>query len=197
VANRTLATAHALAGRSGGRGVGLERLADELLGADIVISSTDAPDAILRPAQIGSVMARRAGRPMVIVDISVPRDVHADVASIDGVALFDIDDLVRVAEAGLNGRRVEAERGERYVADAVRAFAAWRRGLRAAPAITALRARAEEIRRSELARVTDGWEGLSEADRRRLDALTRRMVSKLLHEPTVRLRAAAEAGEAP
>ena len=197
VANRTADRARELAERVGGRGVGFERLAGELAGADIVISSTDAPTVILRPAQIASAMADRADRPMLIVNISVPRDVHAAAAGVAGVALFDIDDLARVAEANLNGRRVEAERGEGYVRDAARAFAAWRRGRRAEPAITALRARAEEIRRSELDRVADRWEGLSDADRLRLDALTARIVNKLLHEPTVALRAAAQAGEGP
>jgi glutamyl-tRNA reductase len=79
---------------------------------------------------------------------------------------------------------------------AVRAFAAWRRGLVAAPAIAALRTRAEEIRRAELDRFHDQWEGVSEADRRLLETLTTRIVNKLLHEPTERLRAEAEAGEA-
>ena len=83
-----------------------------------------------------------------------------------------------------------------YVVGAVRSFALWRRGLEAVPAITVLRARAEEIRRSELARLLDGRHDLSESDRRRLDALTRRIVNRLMHEPTVRLRAAAEAGDA-
>ena len=196
VVNRTAGAARELAGRIGGRGAGFDRLAEELALADIVISSTDAPNLILRPAAIGTAMSSRAERPMVIVDISVPRDVHAGAAAVAGVALFDIDDLARVAEAGLNGRRVEAQRGEGYVIGAVRAFAAWRRGLQAAPAITALRARAEDIRRSELARLVDEWDDLSDTDRRRLDALTRRMVTKLMHEPTVRLRAAAEAGDA-
>jgi glutamyl-tRNA reductase len=129
----------------------------------------------------------------VVVDISVPRDVDPAIAPIDGVAHFDIDDLERVVEAGLNGRRADAARGEDLALDAARRFAAWRSGRRAAPAITALRARAEEIRRAELDRVADRWERLSEADRRRLDALTRRLVNKLLHEPTVGLREAAEA----
>jgi len=196
VANRTIGSARDLGGRVRGRGVGFDRLAEELAGADIVISSTGAPHPILRPAQVAPVMSCRAGRPMVIVDISVPRDVDAAVASVAGVALFDIDDLERVVEANLNGRRVEAERGEVHVLGAVQGFAAWRRGRRADPAITALRARAEEIRRSELDRVQDEWEGLSEGDRQRLEALTGGIVNKLLHEPTVRVRAAAETSDA-
>jgi len=195
VANRTVSTARELAGRFGGRGVGFDRLPDELVGADIVISSTDAPHPILGPDELGPAMAGRPGRPMVIVDISVPRDVEASVADLPGVALFDIDDLERVVEANLNGRRLEAERGEGFVLGAVQGFSAWRRGLSAAPAITSLRERAESIRQGELARLDGQWEGLSDADRRRVEALTKGIVNKLLHEPTVRVRAAAEDGD--
>jgi glutamyl-tRNA reductase len=194
VLNRTVGTAREVAARVGGRGAGFDHLADELRAADIVISSTDAPHPILRRADLEPVMAGRPGRPMVIVDISVPRDVEGSAAELDGVALFDIDDLEQVVEANLNGRRLEAERGEGFVLGAVRGFSAWRRGLSAAPAITSLRARAEEIRQAELARLERDWEGLSEADRERLDALTRGIVNKLLHEPTVRVKAAAEDG---
>jgi glutamyl-tRNA reductase len=197
VANRTVGTARHLAERFGGRGVGFDRLGDELRGAAIVISSTDAPHPILGAREIAPVMADRLGRPMVVVDISVPRDVDAAIAGVPGVALFDIDDLERVVEANLNGRRLEAERGEGFVIGAVQGFSAWRRGLSAAPAITSLRQRAEAIRQGELARIEGQWDGLSEADRERLDALTKGIVNKLLHEPTVRVRAAAESdGEA-
>ncbi len=196
VANRTVGTARELAGRVGGRGVGFDRLAEELREADIVISSTDAPHAILRRDELAPVMAGRTARPMVIVDISVPRDVDAAVAELDGVSLFDIDDLERVVEINLNGRHLEAERAEGFVIGAVQGFSSWRRGLTAAPAIASLHARGEEIRRAELARIEAQWEGLSDADRDRLEALTKGIVGKLLHEPTVRVRAAAEDGDA-
>jgi glutamyl-tRNA reductase len=196
VANRTVGTARKLAQRVGGRGVGFDRLADELSGADIVISSTDAPHTILRRDELAPVMAGRGSRPMVIVDISVPRDVDSAVGEVGGVALFDIDDLERVVETNLNGRRLEAERAEGFVIGAVQGFSAWRRGLSASPAIASLHARGEEIRRAELARIEAHWEGLSDADRERLEALTKGIVNKLLHEPTVRVRAAAEDGDA-
>ena len=195
VANRTVSTARELAGRFGGRGVGFDQLPEELRNADIVISSTDAPHPILRVQELGPAMAHRPERPMVVVDISVPRDVESAVAVIPGVALFDIDDLERVVEANLNGRRLEAERGEGYVIGAVQGFSAWRRGLTATPAITSLRERAEAIRQGELARLDGQWDGLSDADRERIEALTKGIVNKLLHEPTVRVRAAAEDGD--
>ena len=123
-------------------------------------------------------MAGRGDRPMVIVDISVPRDVNAAVAEVEGVALFDIDDLERVVETNLNGRRLEAERAEGFVIGAVQGFSAWRRGLNASPAIASLHARGEEIRRAELARMEAQWEGLSDADRERLEALTKGIVEQ-------------------
>jgi glutamyl-tRNA reductase len=195
VANRTVGTARELAARVGGRGVGFDRLAQELEAADIVISSTDAPHAVLRRADLEPVVTARAGRPMVIVDIAVPRDVEASAAELEGVCLFDIDDLERVVEANLNGRRLEAERGEGFVLGAVQGFSAWRRGLAAGPAISSLRARAEEIRRAELGRLEGQWDDLSPADRERLEGLTKGIVNKLLHEPTVRMRAAAIDGD--
>jgi glutamyl-tRNA reductase len=195
VANRTVGTARELAARVGGRGVGFDRLPEELEAADIVISSTDAPHAILHRADLEPVVTARADRPMVIVDIAVPRDVEASAADLEGVCLFDIDDLERVVEANLNGRRLEAERGEGFVLGAVQGFSAWRRGLAAGPAISSLRARAEEIRRAELGRLEGQWDDLSPADRERLEGLTKGIVNKLLHEPTVRMRAAAIDGD--
>jgi glutamyl-tRNA reductase len=195
VANRTVGTARELAGRFGGRGIGFDRLDRELRDADIIISSTDAPHPILCTEQFNPVMTARAGRPMVVIDISVPRDIDPAVAEIDGVALFDIDDLERVVEMNLNGRRLEAERGEDLVMDAVESFTAWTRGMAAAPAIMTMRAQAEQLRRAELARLDGQWEGLSDADRARLDHLTRSLINKLLHAPTVWMREAAESGD--
>jgi glutamyl-tRNA reductase len=194
VVNRTVGSARELAGRVGGRGAGFDRLGEELRAADIVISSTDAPHPILRREDLEPVMDVRGDRPMLVVDISVPRDVDPGATAIPGITLFDIDDLERVVESNLNGRRLEAERGEGFVIGAVQGFAAWRRGMSAAPAITSLRQRAEAIRLGELARLDGQWDALSDADRERLDSLTRGIVNKLLHEPTVRVRAAAEDG---
>jgi glutamyl-tRNA reductase len=112
------------------------------------------------------------------------------------VLLYDIDDLERVVEANLNGRRVEAQRGEGFIGGAVAQFSSWRDGRAATPAIAELRERAEEIRRDELARVEGQWDSFSEADRERLNAVTKGIVNKLLHEPTVRARAAAAEGDA-
>lgn len=190
VANRTVSTARRLADRIGGEGVGFDRLPQELSGADIVISSTDAPHPILGHNDVEQAMRSRPGRPMVLIDIAVPRDLEPDIAAVPGVRLYDIDDLERVVEGNLNGRMREAEQAEVIVLGEARRFTEWRRALSVAPTIGSLRGIAETIRAGEVAKVAAQWESLSDTDRERVEQLTRSIVNKLLHEPTVRLRAA-------
>ena len=192
VANRTVSTACAVAGRFGGRGVGFDHLQGELGAADVVISSTDAPHRVVRREQVAEAMASRPGRPLVLIDIAVPRDIDEAIAELRDVTLYDIDDLQRVVEDNLNGRRQEAARAEQLVQSEVARFQHWRRTNRAEPAVRALWERAEQLRQSELTRATASWASLSPADRDRLDALTRSLIKRLLHEPTVALRRAVE-----
>lgn len=195
IINRTVSTARELAAGFGGRGVSFDRLHDELAEADIVISSTDAPHLILSADEVRDAIAARPGRPMVLIDIAVPRDLDPAIGAIEGVTLHDIDDLQQVVEANLNGRSAEASRAEVIVEEEAERFVAWRRGLAVVPTISTLRDHAERIRSEELARVANQWESLSDADRERLDQLTQGIVNKLLHEPIVRARAAAANGE--
>jgi glutamyl-tRNA reductase len=124
VANRTPATARRLAARFGGRAADLERLVDEVAAADVVISSTNAARPILDAGSLRQALERR--RTLVVIDIAVPRDVDPRAGALPGVRLHNIDHLRRVAEANLNGRRLEAEKAEVIVAAEVRRFAAWR-----------------------------------------------------------------------
>ncbi len=195
VANRTVSTARGLAERIGGEGVGFDRLAPELAVADIVISSTDAPHPLLGHDDVERAMRERPGRPMVLIDIAVPRDLEGEIASVPGVRLYDIDDLERVVEVNLNGRMREAELAEAIVTDEARRFTEWRRALAVAPTIGSLREMAEQIRVGEVARAAGQWESMTDADRDRVEQLTRAIVNKLLHEPTVRLRAAVAEGD--
>lgn len=195
IANRTPGGAHRLANDVGGQAVGFDALGQELTRADVVISATDAPHVILGRDPVREALESRPGQRMVIIDISVPRDIDHSVSELPGAALYDIDDLERVVEASLNGRRLEAERGEALVDQAVRIFGDWRAGLAAAPAVRALRERAEEIRLAELARSAAQLDRLSPEDRERVDALTRGIVQKILHQPTVRLTEAARRGD--
>ena len=195
VANRTTSTARGLADRIGGEGVGFDRLAAELALADIVISSTDAPHPLLGHDDVERAMRERPGRPMVLIDIAVPRDLEAEIASVPGVRLYDIDDLERVVEVNLNGRMREAELAEAIVADEASRFTEWRRALSVAPTIGAMRQMAEQIRVTETERVAGQWGAMSDSDRERVEQLTKAIVNKLLHEPTVRLRAAFAEGD--
>lgn len=135
VANRTPAAAQRLAAHFGGHAVGLDALTHELRAADVVISSTGAPRAILDTDVLARALEARRRRPLVVIDISVPRDVDPAVGELPGVRLHDIDDLQRVVEANLNGRRREAARAELIVAEEVRRFVARGRRSGAAPAL--------------------------------------------------------------
>lgn len=195
VINRTVTTARELAATFGGRGVGFDHLHAEIAGADIVISSTDAPHLILSATDVAAALVGRSGRPMVLIDIAVPRDLDPAIASIPGATLHDIDDLEQVVAANLTGRSVEAIRAGDIVEEETERYTAWRRGLAVVPTISTLREHAERIRAEELARVEHQWESLGDADRERLEQLTQGIVNKLLHEPIVRARAAAANGE--
>jgi len=141
----------------------------------------------LARVMLGPVLRARRGRPVLIVDLAVPRDVEPVLGTIDGCFLYDIDALESVVAATLEGRLSEAVHAERIVSEEAERFRAWRASLAVVPAIAALRAHAEEIRAAELARV----EGrLGEDERDVVDRVTAQMVNKLLHLPTVRLKEA-------
>ena len=187
VANRSLERAGELARRFGGEPLPLERVGDELARADVVLSSTGSPGFILSRSDVERVLARRKGRPLFLIDIAVPRDLDPDIHQLEGCYLYDIDDLESVVADSLAGRRQEAARAEAIVAQEADRFAAWQASRDVVPAIASLRARAEEIRAAEL----DRAKGLSERERRAADSITARVLDKLLHVPTVRLKEAA------
>jgi glutamyl-tRNA reductase len=187
VANRSPERAGELARRFGGEPLPLDRIGDELARADVVLSSTSSPDFVLSRQDVEHVLARRKGRPLFLIDIAVPRDLDPDIHSLDGCYLYDIDDLESVVAESLAGRRREAARAEAIVAHEADRFAAWQASRDVVPAIASLRARAEEIRSAEL----DRARGLSEKERLAADSITARVLDKLLHLPTVRLKEAA------
>jgi len=139
-------------------------------------------------------VARRQGRPLLIVDIAVPRDVEPAVGGLEGVRLLDMDDLAAFAAAGLAARQGEVDRVRRIVAEEVDRFVAVSAARTVAPVVSALHERAESIRRAELDRHSARLAGLDERQREVVEAITRGLVAKLLHEPTVRLKD--EAGNA-
>lgn len=187
VANRTLLTARELAAGLGGRAVELDALPVELARADVVICSTDAPHTIVRCADVARALDARPERPLVLIDLAVPRDVDPDVASMSGALLYDIDDVECSMHESYDARRRALHEAEAIVAGEVEHFQAARAALAASPTLDALHRRAEHIRRHELERVR---EQLDPDQLHLLDAVTRSLVTKLLHEPSVRLREA-------
>ena len=141
-----------------------------------------------------SLRARR-GRPLLFVDLAVPRDVDPSLSAVDGCFVYDIDDLEAVVDASLAGRRSEAARAEQIVAAEAERFKEWQASLAVVPAIASLRAHAEEIRSAELARAERRLGRLPENDRRLIEAMTAQIVNKLLHLPTVRMKEAAAASD--
>jgi glutamyl-tRNA reductase len=182
VANRTHETARELAHRFGGEPLRLDEVAGRLGDVDVVVSSTSSPDTVLRAADVPA----RRQRPLFFIDIAVPRDLDPAIGSLGGCFLYDIDDLEAVVAETLAGRRAEAERAEQLVAEEAERFRAWRASLDVVPAIASLRARAEEIRAAELAKVR-----VSDDERRTLESVTAQILNKLLHLPTVRMKEAA------
>jgi len=184
VANRTLETARDLARRFGGQEVELGDLAGPLADVDVVVTSTSAPEPILRPGDVPS--KRRA--PLFFIDIAVPRDLDPAIGKLDGCFLYDIDDLEAVVAETLELRRAEGARAEQLVSEEAERFKSWRASLEVVPAIASLRARAEEIRSSELAKVD---RRMSEEALRTLESVTAQILNKLLHLPTIRMKEAA------
>jgi glutamyl-tRNA reductase len=188
VVNRSQGRAASLARQFGGEALGWERLTQALWRSDIVISSTAAPHAILRPDTVGAVMRMRRNRPLFIIDIAVPRDVDPAVGELTNVFLYDIDDLQRVVAANLEQRRREVPHVEAIIGQEVAAFLSWFRAREVVPTIVNLRQYAEGIREAELAWAMSKLEGLSDHDRNIVLALSQRLVNKILHQPTVRLK---------
>jgi glutamyl-tRNA reductase len=156
--------------------------------ADVLIAATAAQETIISAGDVSRAMATRVSRPLLIVDIAVPRDVDGAAREVANVHLFDIDDLESAAEANLEARRREVGAVERIVQDEVVRFEVWLSQQKATPTIAALRQRAEAVRKAELERTLARLEHLSDADRKRIEAMSDALVKRLLHEPVTRLR---------
>ena len=185
VANRTPATGAALARELGGRAVPLDRVADELAAADLMVAATAGTTPTVTTATVTEALARRADAPLVVLDLGVPRDVEPGVRRLPGVVLADLDALRAVLETDEEPRR-EVERVRALIAQETAAYLGGQREARLAPTIRSLRARAEQVRQQELAKASTRLAGLDERQRAAVDAVTRGLVNKLLHDPMVR-----------
>jgi glutamyl-tRNA reductase len=196
VANRRHDRAISLAQRFGGTAVRFDDMLPALLDADIVVAATASPHQIVGRAELAEVIAQRDGRPLLLIDLAVPRDIDPEVRDLPGATLFDMDDLQREVSRNLGSREAEARRARRILAEEAEAFARWRASLDVVPTIAALRERGDQIVDDVLRENSGRWTSLSDEDRERVALLARAVVSRLLHEPTLRLKGASVEGEA-
>jgi glutamyl-tRNA reductase len=197
VANRHADRALSLAQRFGGSVVGLDKLPEQLLEADIVVSSTSSPHPIVGSEELEVVMEQRTGRPLLLIDIAVPRDIDSRCGDIEGVTLYDIDDLQAVVVRNLGARKEIVPQAEEIVEEEIRRFARWLGQLETLPTVSALREHGNALVEQVLAENAGRWESASERDLMRVDAIAKAVLNRLLHEPTIRLRSfSAERGHA-
>ena len=188
VANRRRERAIALAQRFGGASGSFDALPGELERADIVITSTASPHTLLEAEELAEVMALRRSRPLLLVDLAVPRDIDAQCEELPGVTLLDMDALQRTVGRHMSVRRAEAHRAEGIVEEEIQSFAGWLGSLEVLPTLAALRARGDAVVDGLLAENAGRWEGLTDRDSDRVETLARTVVNRLLHEPTVRVK---------
>jgi glutamyl-tRNA reductase len=195
VTNRTEARARRMAeeiqGRIVPRVVPFEQLYQAAAEADIVISSTGAPHHIFTRTHGQEFLRKRRNRPMFFIDIAVPRDVDPAMNDLDGIFVYDVDDLQQVAAAHLEERSREASDAEALIEIEVERFHQKQRAVNVAPAIVALQQKAEEIRKCELERMNGKLSSLTEEQRAAVEALTRGLVNKFLHPPMQAMKQAA------
>ncbi len=188
VVNRTYETACVLAGQLCGCAAPMEKLEDSLVGADVVITSTGSCDPVIVAPGMKRVMKRRRYSPIFLIDIAIPRDVEPAVNDIDGVYLYNIDDLQAVVAENVGERRQEAIRAESIISQEVTKFMDWSRSLESAPTIVAFREKLEEIRTGELSRLNGKLSKLSPEDRQTVELITRSIINKIAHDPTAFLK---------
>ena len=192
IASRTYPRARQLAREIGGRAIPFDKLPEALAMVDLVISSTDSQTFILERPTVENAMGARNGRPLLLIDIAVPRDIHPEVGKVGNVSLRDIDELEELAALNRKDREEAAAKAEAMVDVEADKFMAWWDAQEVVPTIKALRVKAELIRSRELDRTLRRLKGLSQEERQRVEALTSAIVNKMLHDPLVRLKERAD-----
>lgn len=194
VASRNMVRAQRVAEKYGGESVPFADFWNWLPETDILITSTAAPHAMITLEEFRRRMPGKLKSPLFVVDIAIPRDVEPAIGDLPNVFLYSIDDLEHIVTANFERRKAELPKAETIIDEEVGKFWRWYSGLRAVPFIRHLREQAETVRQTELDRALSQLNHLSEADRRRVERLSRDLLKKLLHQPTSRMRAAAEDG---
>jgi glutamyl-tRNA reductase len=196
VANRTQSKAEQIAQDFNGHVIPFDQLYEQADRADIVITSTGAPQKIFGRSHGQHFLQRRRNRPMFFIDIAVPRDVDPGMNDVEGCFVYDIDDLQQVAQAHLANRSREAEAAETIVTREVDKYLQRLQSLNAVPVIQSLQQYAESVRQAELRRSQSKLATLTPDQREAVDALTRSLTAKFLHHPLTGIRQAAQEGDA-
>jgi len=189
VSSRSLSSAQELAADLGAESVRIEDLRCQIEAADIMITCTGAPHYVVYTELVDVVMGSRAERPLVIVDIAVPRDVEPQVREIDGVFMYDIDDLDHLSEANRSARQKEVDRAMQIVDEETGKFVSRWQELEAKPVISALSQMAEGVRQHQLEMSLKKLPSLSPEEQDVVEAMTKAIVSKILHSPIQCLKA--------
>jgi glutamyl-tRNA reductase len=188
VASRRRDRAISLARRYGGESVPFDELPQALARADILVTATASPHLLLEAADLAEVMSMRQGRPLLLIDLAVPRDIDAACGELDGVSLYDIDDLQAVIARNRRVRQAEARKAEGIIEQEIQHFAAWLGSLEVLPTVAALRVHGTEIAEQVVRENAGKWDSASASDLERVDAIAQAIVNRLLHHPTARLR---------
>lgn len=194
VANRTFERANELAERYGAVAMHYDQCWPALADVDVLVCSTAAPRPVVFPAQVKPALGARGDRPLCILDIALPRDVDPSVRRLENVFLYDLDDLQAVVAANIERRRGELPSAEQLIGGEADRYWDWLAGLAAVPVLTEMRAHMEAMREREVAGALRRLEHLPASERAVVEELSRSLMNKFLHEPSVRLRAAASNG---
>jgi glutamyl-tRNA reductase len=191
VANRTFERAEHLAATIGARAIPLVDIADTLVDTDVLLTSTASSEVLIERAMVEMVMACRDGKPLLVLDVALPRDVDPGVGDIPDVTLLDLDDLKEYAQRSAERRRGEIGKVRSILAAEIERYRVERAAREVGPLVASLRDSAEDMRRGELERFRAKLAKLDPDARELVEAITQGVVNKLLHEPTVRVREAA------
>ena len=194
VANRTYERAQAVAEELGAQALTLDQAWEHFATADIVLSSTAAPHAVVTWERVAAAIERRGRRPLCILDVAVPRDVEPAVGRLENVFLYDIDDLQTVAAQATAERRKEIPAAEHIVTEEVDRFWAWYGGLAVVPVLKEFRGRLDQVRAQELERALKRLAHLAPEDRAQIEQFSHALLNKFLHQPTIALKQAAHVG---
>ncbi|MBN2332789.1 MAG: glutamyl-tRNA reductase [Deltaproteobacteria bacterium] len=194
VTNRTYQRARQLAEEFNGHAIEFDDFHNQLDRVDILLSSTGSPTYIINPRHLIPALKKRKNQPIFLIDIAVPRDIDPATNDMDGIFLYDVDDLQEVVAENIDQRKHEADRAEALVDHEVDKFIAWIESLQVTPTIKALRRMAEEISQQELKKTLAGLPELTSKEQKKLEAMTRAIVNKILHHPISCIKEQAENG---